>query len=141
MTARVDNAFAQRRFYTTLIGLFALAALLLAGAGVYGTVSYYVTRRIREVGVRIALGAPRGGIIGLVVLRGVRLAAWGVGIGLVGVWASTSLLATLVYGVAPLDPWTIAAGSLVLGAVAAAAAALPARRAVSVQPALALKAE
>jgi putative ABC transport system permease protein len=141
MTARVDHAFAQRRFYTTLIGLFALAALLLAGAGVYGTVSYYVTRRTREMGIRIALGAARGGIIGLVVARGVRLAAWGVGIGLVGVWASTSLLAKLLYGVAPLDPWTIAAGCVVLAAVAAAASALPARRAVNVPPALALRAE
>jgi macrolide transport system ATP-binding/permease protein len=71
----------------------------------------------------------------------VRLAAWGVGIGLVGVWASTSLLAKLLYGVAPLDSWTIAAGCVVLAAVAAAASALPARRAVSVPPALALKAE
>jgi putative ABC transport system permease protein len=141
MTARVERAFAQRRFYTTLIGLFAIAALLLAGVGIYGTVSYYVTRRKRELGIRLALGAPAGRIVGLVVRRGARLAAWGVGLGLVGVWASTALVARLLYGIGPLDPWTLAGGCLVLTSVAIAASALPAHRAVSVSPVLPLRAE
>jgi putative ABC transport system permease protein len=141
MSARVEGEFAQRRFYTILIGLFAVAALLLAGAGVYGTVSYYVTRRTRELGIRIVLGAAGTAIVGQVVGRGARLAAWGVVIGLVGVWATTSLVAKLLYGIGPLDPWTLAAGCAVLASVAIGASALPARRAVRVPPALALRAE
>jgi putative ABC transport system permease protein len=141
MAARVEGEFAQRRFYTILIGLFAVAALLLAGAGVYGTVSYYVTRRTRELGIRIVLGAAGGTIVALVVRRGVRLAAWGTVIGLGGVWATTSLIARLLYGVGPLDPWTLAAGCAVLASVAVGASAVPARRAVRVPPARALRAE
>jgi putative ABC transport system permease protein len=141
MSTRVDRAVAQRRFYTTLIGLFAVAALVLAGAGVYGTVSYYVTRRTREIGIRIALGAAGTGIVGLVVRRGVRLAASGVVLGLVGVWAARTLVAKLLYGIGSLDPWTIGAGCLTLTLVAAAASAFPATRAVRVPPAVALRAE
>jgi putative ABC transport system permease protein len=141
MASRVGRTYAQRRFYTTLIGLFAVAALLLAGAGVYGTVSYYVTRRTRELGIRIALGADRGGIVGLVVRRGVRLAAWGMGLGLVGVWAASTVVGKLLYGVGPLDPATMLAGCATLALVAAAASAVPAGRAVRVPPALALRAE
>jgi len=141
MTDRIDRAFSQRRFYTMLIGFFAVAALLLAGAGVYGTISYYVARRRRELGIRAALGASAAGIVGLVVGRGARLAAIGVVIGLAGVWATTSLLATLLYGIAPLDGWTMAGGAVALAAVAVAAAALPARRAARVPPVVALRAD
>lgn len=141
MTALVDRTFAQRRFYTTLIGLFAVAALLLAAAGTYGTVSYFVARRVRELGIRVALGAARSGIVGLVVRRGVRLAVWGIAFGLVGVWATTSVVRGLVYGIKPVDLLTLAAGALVLGLVAVAASALPALRAVRVSPVLALRSE
>jgi putative ABC transport system permease protein len=141
MTSRVDRSFAQRRFYTTLIGLFAVAALLLAGAGVYGTVSYYVARRQRELGIRSALGASSAGIIGLVVWRGARLAALGVAIGLLGVWGSTSLLTKLLYGTAPLDGWTMIGGAAALAAVAVVASAFPARRAARVAPVVALRME
>jgi len=137
----MDRTFSQRRFYTTLIGLFAAAALLLAAAGTYGTVSYYVARRVREMGIRVALGARRTGIVGLVVRRGIRLAAWGVAFGLVGVWASTSLVKGLVYGVKPVDPLTVAAGALLLTLVAVIASALPAIRAVRISPVLALRSE
>jgi putative ABC transport system permease protein len=141
MMSRVDRAFVQRRFYTVLIGLFAMAALLLAGAGVYGTVSYYVARRQRELGIRAALGASGAGIVGLVVWRGARLAALGVAIGLLGVWGSTSLLAKLLYGTAPLDGWTMTGGSTALAAVAVVASALPARRAARIPPVVALRME
>jgi len=141
MTDRVERTFAQRRFYTTLIGLFALAALFLAAAGVYGTVSYFVTRRIRELGIRIALGAGGTGIMGLVVRRGVRLALWGVAIGLVGVWASTRVLAGVVYGIHALDAPTLVAGCLTLALVAVAASTLPGLRAVRVPPVTALRSE
>jgi len=141
MTARVDGTFAQRRFYTTLIGLFAVAALLLAAAGIYGTVSYFVARRVRELGIRMALGAGSSGIVGLVVRRGVRLAAWGVALGLVGVWATTSVVEGMVYGMDGSDPLTIVAGCLVLTGVAVAASAIPALRAAHVSPVTALRAE
>lgn len=141
MESRVESRFAQRRFYTTLIGLFALSALLLAAAGIYGTVSYFVARRARELGIRMALGAHRSGIIGLVVRRGARLAIWGVLGGLLGIWSTTSIVSGLVYGIAPADPLTIVAGCLVLSGVAVSASALPARRAARVPPVVALRSE
>jgi len=141
MTDRVELEFAQRRFYTTLIGLFAVAALLLAAGGIYGTVSYFVARRTRELGIRMALGAGGSGVVGLVLKRGVRLSIWGVALGLGGVWASKTLLESLVYGVAPLDGITLVGGAAVLGGAALLASALPAVRAVRVSPVHALRAE
>jgi predicted permease len=138
---RVDRTFAQRRFYTTLVALFALAALFLAAAGIYGTVSYFVTRRLRDLGIRVALGAGSSGIMRLVVRRGVRLAVWGVLVGLIGVWLSTRVVEGLVYGIRPLDPLTLIGGCLALGLVAVAASSLPALRAVRVPPVLVLRAE
>jgi predicted permease len=141
MGERVDRTFAQRRFYTTLITLFAAAALFLAAAGVYGTVSFFVARRIREMGIRMALGAAATGIIALVVRRGLRLAFWGVLIGLAGVWASTRVISGLVYGVHTLDPLTILAGCLAVALVAVIASVIPAGRAIRVSPVLALRSE
>ncbi len=141
MRSIVEYTFAQRRFYTTLIGLFALAALFLAAAGVYGTVSYFVARRVREIGIRTALGASGPRVVGLVLRRGLRLAAWGVGIGLVGVWASTRVTRGMVYGVKPVEPWTLVGGCVALALVAIAASAIPAVRAIRVPPVVALKAE
>lgn len=141
MSERVESAFAQRRFYTTLIGLFAVAALFLAAAGIYGTVSYFVARRVRELGIRMALGAGGSGIVGLVVRRGARLAVWGVILGLGGVWASTSLVESMVYGIGSTDPLTLVGGCLALSGVAVAASVLPALRAVRVPPVPALRSE
>jgi predicted permease len=141
MAERVDRTFAQRRFYTTLITLFAAAALFLAAAGVYGTVSFFVSRRIREMGIRMALGAAATGIVGLVVRRGLRLAFWGVLIGLAGVWASTRVIEGLVYGIHAIDPLTIIAGCLTMALVAVVASVIPAGRAIRVSPVLALRSE
>jgi putative ABC transport system permease protein len=141
MDERMEASFAQRRFYTSLIGLFALAALFLASAGIYGTVSYFVARRTRELGIRMALGSGRVDVVGLVVRRGARLAAGGLALGLVGVWATTSIAESVVYGVAALDLVSLGAGCLVLGSVAIAASALPALRAAGVSPSLALRSE
>lgn len=141
MSERVDRTFAQRRFYTALIALFAGAALFLAAAGVYGTVSYFVARRLRELGIRVALGAASSGIVGLVVRRGLRLAAWGVAFGLVGVWASATLLESMVYGIGVLDPLTVVGGSLALTLVAVLASAVPAARAAHVPPVVALRSD
>jgi predicted permease len=141
LSERVDATFAQRRFYTTLVALFAVAALFLAAAGVYGTVSYFVARRVRELGIRMALGADSTGIMALVMRRGGRLAIWGVMLGLGGVWASTRVVEGLVYGVRALDPLTLLGGSLVLGLVTMAASSIPAARAVRVPAVLALRSE
>ena len=141
MTERVDNHLSQRRFYTTVIGLFAVAALFLAAAGIYGTVSYYVARKNRDLGIRMALGANGTGIVGLVVGRGVRLALVGVGIGLVGAWLSGRFLESLVYGVGTSDLGILAVGCMVLAITAVLASAVPALRAIRVPPVLALKSE
>jgi predicted permease len=141
MSDRVDGTMAQRRFYTTLVTLFAASALFLAAAGIYGTVSYFVARRTRDLAIRIALGAARSGIMGMVVRRAVRLAVWGVILGLVGVWLSTMALRGLVFGLRPMDPLTLAAGCALLTLIAVASAVFPARRAVRVSPILALRME
>jgi predicted permease len=141
MVDRVEGAFAQRRFYTTLISLFAVAALFLAAGGVYGTVTYYVSRRTRELGIRIALGARGSGIMRLVLRRGVRLAFWGVAIGLLGVWGTTSVVERLLYGIEAIDVSTLGSGALTLAAVALTASALPASRAIRVSPVNALRKE
>jgi putative ABC transport system permease protein len=141
MSDRVERSYAQRRFYTTLIGLFAAAALLLAGAGIYGTVSYFVARRMRDLGIRIALGARSAGILRLVVKRAVRLAVLGIAAGLLGVWASTALVRGLVYGIEPTDLPTLVVGCITLAAVSVGAATLPASRATRVSPVMALRSE
>jgi predicted permease len=141
MGERVDRTFAQRRFYTTLITLFAVAALFLAAAGVYGTVSYFVARRIREMGIRMALGAAASGILALVIRRGLRLAFQGVFIGLAGVFASTKVIEGLVYGIHAIDPLTIVAGCHAMVLVAVIASVIPAARAIRVSPVQALRAE
>lgn len=139
MDDRLENAFARRRFSMTLISLFAIAALLLAAAGIYGTVAFFVARRSRDLGIRIALGADGRGIAGLVVGQGLRLAAWGLALGLFGVWATTSLVESLLYGMGALHVPTLIAGCVVLGGVTVLAAALPARRAVRLPPTLVLR--
>jgi ABC-type antimicrobial peptide transport system permease subunit len=141
MAERVDRTFSQRRFYTTLIALFAVAALFLAAAGVYGTMSYFVARRIRELGIRMALGAAATGIIGLVVRRGLRLAFWGVLIGLAGVWASTRVIEGLVYEMNAVDPLTIVTGCLAMALVAVVASVIPAGRAIRISLVLALRSD
>jgi len=139
MSSALESTFAQRRFYTTLIGLFAAAALFLAAAGVYGAVAYFVTRRTRELGIRMALGAPGGRVMAMVIRRGFRLAVWGILLGLVGVWATTSVVRGLVFGVAAFDIPTLVAGAVLLSLVVILASALPGLRAVRVPPVLALR--
>ena len=141
MAERVDRALAQRRFYTTLVGVFAVAALFLAGAGIYGTVSYFVSHRLRELGIRMALGAAGSGIVSLVLRRGVRLALWGVALGLVGVWGSTRAIQSFVYGVDAAEAVTVLIGALALSACAVGASVLPAFRAVRVSPVVVLRSE
>jgi putative ABC transport system permease protein len=124
-----------------LLAAFAMLALVLSAVGIYGVMAYLVGQRRREIGIRIALGARRGEVIGMVVRRAVTLTAIGLLIGGVASLATGELLSGLLFQIAPWDPWSFAviAGVLVLTAVLAAAA--PALRAAHVDPAMALRAD
>jgi predicted permease len=132
---------ATRRFVMLLVGLFGLAALLLAALGIYGVIAYAVSQQRREIGIRIALGARPSSVVRMVLADGLRLTLIGVGIGVVGALATTRLLAGLLFGVGASDPMTFAAIVAVLALVALAACWLPARRAASVDPLIALRSE
>jgi putative ABC transport system permease protein len=135
----VDEATAPSRFAVLLLAAFGGVALVLATIGMYGVVSYSVVQRTREIGVRMALGARRSQVFGMVVGSGSRLAAAGIALGLVVAVGVTRLFAGLLYGVRPIDPVTFAAVAGILMLVALAACAVPARRATRVDPLTALR--
>ena len=141
LDAVVSAAVAPARWSTTLLGVFASVALLIAGLGVFGVLSFIVTQRTRELGIRIALGASSTSVRGLVVGRAMLLVSIGVVVGLAGAFALTRFMSTLLYGVTPTDPLTFAGVAGVLLAAAAVASYLPARRATRVDPIIALRAE
>ena len=132
---------ADQHFETTAVSLFATLALLLAGLGIYGVISYMVSQRTNEIGIRMALGAEKRNILKIVVGQGLRLALIGVAIGIAGALALTGFLGSLLYGVTPTDPLTFIAVSLILIAVALLACYIPARRAAKVDPMVALRYE
>jgi len=121
--------------------VFASVALVIAGLGVFGVLSFIVTQRTRELGIRIALGASTTSVQRLVVGRGMLLVSIGLVVGLVGAFALTRFMGNLLYGVTPTDPLTFAGVAAVLLAAAAVASYLPARRATRVDPIIALRAE
>ncbi len=137
----VAGSVAERRFSMLLLSGFALLALALAAVGTYGVIAYDVALRTREIGVRLALGAPPARVVAGVVRQGLVLVGLGVTLGLGGAWGATRVLGDLLYELSPRDPGTFAAGALLLAAVAVAALCLPARRAARVDPAVALRAE
>jgi putative ABC transport system permease protein len=137
----VDDSLAQRRFSLMLLGIFAAAALVLAAVGVYGVMSYAVVQRTREIGIRMALGARQQDVLRLVVGGGARLAAAGIGIGVVLALGLSRALSGMLYAVSAADPITYAAIALLLASVALFASWLPAKRASRVDPAVALRAE
>jgi predicted permease len=141
MQARLERSLWVRRTYSWLFGVFAALALALAVAGIYGVVSYAVTQRTREIGIRMALGANPGQVLGGVLREGMLLAGIGVALGIVGALVSTRLLETLLAGVSPHDPWAFVAVSIGLALAALAANFVPARRAASVDPMRALRFE
>ena len=141
MNEVVGGKLATGRLVGALLGFFGTGALVLAAIGIYGVISYTVARRTREIGVRIALGAQQRDVVRMVVGSGGRLALAGVVIGLVGAFALSRLIASMLYGVKPWDPATFTAVPIVLGTVALVAAWLPARRAARTDPAVALAAD
>ena len=141
LTTTISASLAQRRFTMIVLGGFALVALLLAAIGVHGVLSYAVAQRTREIGIRMALGADRPTVRSLIMRQGGKLAAFGVALGLVGGLATTRVLTSLLYGVSPDDPFTLAGVTLLLGAVALLASWTPARRATGVDPMVALRNE
>jgi putative ABC transport system permease protein len=141
MEENMATTVAQPRFRTWLIGILAMLALVLAAVGVYGVMSYTVTQRTSEIGVRVALGAQPKDVFRIIVGQGLRLALFGVGVGLAAALVLTRLLQSFLFGISAYDPVTFIAVSLLLTLVAVAASYFPARRATRVDPMIALRYE
>jgi putative ABC transport system permease protein len=141
MPQLISRSVAPRRFSMLLLAVFATVALVLATVGIYGVMSYSVTQRTREIGIRMALGAERSDVLRLVLKGGIALALVGVGAGLVGAFLLTRWMTTLLFGVTPTDAATFLLVSIGLIAVAFVACLVPARRATKVDPLIALRYE
>jgi predicted permease len=137
----VDRASSPRRFFVLLVASFAGLGLLLAALGIYGVISYSVTQRTQEIGIRLALGSQRASVMRMVLASGVKLGLVGCGIGVIGAVFTTRLLRSLLFQVNPLDPAVIVLAAASIFLLALAASLVPARRAASIEPMQALRAE
>jgi predicted permease len=140
-SGQIEAALIQERMMAALAGGFGILALLLACIGLYGLLNYSVARRTKEIGIRMALGAQRSWVVGMEVRSACRLVALGMAVGLPAAWLASRWVQSMLFGVTPADPATIAAASIVLVAAALVAAYLPARRASRVDPLTALRHE
>jgi putative ABC transport system permease protein len=141
MTEQLDRSLWARRAYSWLFGVFSLVALILAAAGIYGVISYAVSQRTHEIGIRMALGASPGEVLASILRGGMLLVAAGTAIGLAIALAAATLLESLLFGVSPRDPWVYTAVVLAVAAVGLLANAIPARRAAALDPMRALRTE
>jgi len=141
MSDVMSESLGEQRFNMALLGIFAAVALTLAAVGIYGVMSYSVTQRTHEIGVRMALGAHQGNVVGLVLKQGLVLTALGVTLGLFAAYGLTRVMSSLLFGVSTTDPITFGVISLLLAGVALAACFVPARRATRVDPMIALRYE
>jgi putative ABC transport system permease protein len=134
-------SFGREQFNVMLVGAFAVIALALAAVGLYGVTAYSISRRTRELGIRVALGATRFEVLTLVISQGAKLTLAGLAIGTIAALMMTQVMASLLYGIGPRDPLTFGGAALLLAAVALLACYVPARRATRVDPTIALRAE
>jgi ABC-type antimicrobial peptide transport system permease subunit len=141
LTELAENTIWQPKLWGMLLGVFSIVALLLSAAGIYGVLSYMVSRRTREIGIRMALGASSRDVLKLIVVRGMAVVAVGITIGVIAALAVTRVMTSLLYEVKATDPSVFALVVVVLAAVAFAASLAPALRASRVDPGVALKAE
>ena len=141
MEAIIADSLAARRFSMILLSIFATLALLLSSVGIYGVISYVVGQRTREIGIRIALGAQRSTVLRLILGEGMKMAMFGIVVGVVAAAGLTRLMSQLIFGVSAADPVTFAAVIIILTTVAFAACFVPARRAMRVDPIIALRSE
>jgi putative ABC transport system permease protein len=137
----LSDSLSVRRFAMEMVAFFAATALLLAGLGIYGTISFVVNEQKREIAIRLALGAQRGNILKLVLQRGLGLAAGGAGLGVAGALIVSHLMAGLLFGVSPTDLTTFAGVTIVLTTVALAASYIPALRAMRLDPITTIRTE
>jgi len=141
MHQRLADSLATRRFSMFLLGVFAAMALILAAVGTYGVMSYSITQRTHEIGIRMALGARAPDVLRLVVAQGIKIAGLGLAAGIAGALLLTQLMSSLLFGVTATDILTFTAVPVVLAGVALAACFVPARRATKVDPMVALRYE
>jgi len=141
MEQRVQDSMARQRFAMTMLGGFAGFAMILAAIGVYGVMSFLVTQGTAEIAIRMALGAPRTGILSLIFRQGMTLALAGVFVGLLGAFGLTHLMSSLLFGVKPTDPLTFFSVLAMLLFVALSACLFPAGRAMRIDPMVALRTE
>lgn len=137
----VSASVARERFSMVLLGLFAAVALTLAAVGIYGVISYSISRRTAELGIRMAVGASSADVLKMVMVQGTKLAGWGLGAGLVAAAILSRVMSSQLYGVSAMDPWTFLGVALVLGLVAVVATYIPAHRAARIDPALTIQGE
>jgi putative ABC transport system permease protein len=137
----LSDSLSQRRFNMTLLALFAFIAAVLAAVGIYGVISYAVTQRTQEIGIRVALGAQNSDVVRMVIVQGMKPVIAGIFFGLAATYFLTRLMASLLYGVSATDPTTFVIVAAGLAAIAASACWIPARRAAKVDPVIALRYE